>query len=58
MRIGRPKDFIRADDFVEEEAVDFKRLRDVLERHELLDEWAEFCRKTGRSDPLALIDRL
>lgn len=58
VRTGRPKDFLRIDDFVEQEAVDFKRLLDVLERHDLLDQWAGFCRKTGRSDPLALIDKL
>jgi hypothetical protein len=55
IRTGRPKDLIRIDDFVEQEAVDLTRLQDVLQRHGLLDKWAEFCRKTGRSDPLALI---
>lgn len=55
VRTGRPKDFVRVDDFVEQEAVDFTRLLDVLARHDLLGQWAEFCRKTGRTDPLALI---
>ena len=57
VRTGRPKDVIRIGDFVEQEAVDLTRLLDVLKRHHLLDRWAELCRKTGRPDPLALIDK-
>jgi hypothetical protein len=58
VRTGRPKDFLRVDDFIGQAAVNLRELRDVLERHDLLDKWAVFCRKTGRSDPLALIDKL
>ena len=55
-RTGRSKDFLRIDDFLEQEAVDTKRLRDILHHHGLVDKWTEFCRKTGRSDPLSLFD--
>lgn len=57
VRTGRPKDFLRIDDFLEQEAVDISRLRDIVQRHGLVDKWAEFCRKTGRSDPLSIFDK-
>jgi hypothetical protein len=53
LRVGRPKDFVRVAQFIESEAVDLRLLRDVLERHKLLDVWRLFCRRTGLTDPLA-----
>lgn len=52
LKVGRPKDFLRIAAFLEQDAVDLDRLRDVLERHGLMDQWTSFCRKTGQLDPL------
>ncbi len=54
LRVGRPKDFIRVAQFLEEQAVDSTALRGVLSRHHLLDAWRSFCSRTGINDPGAL----
>ena len=53
LRTKRSKDYLRINAFIDEQAVDLTRLGDVLERHNLMGEWAIFCRKTGLPDPLA-----
>jgi hypothetical protein len=50
--VGRPKDFIRIHQYLEENAVDLKALRRVLERHGFKDKWRAFCRQTGVADPV------
>jgi hypothetical protein len=45
--VGRPKDFLRIAQFLEEEAIDRKLLSDVLGRHGLTDAWRSFCRRAG-----------
>jgi hypothetical protein len=45
--VGRPKDFTRIIQFVEDKAVDMERLLDVLQRFGLEQKWARFCRRTG-----------
>ena len=45
--VGRPKDFLRIAQFLEEEAVDRKLLSDVLSRHGLADAWQSFCKRAG-----------
>jgi hypothetical protein len=51
VRVGRSKDLLRINAFLEEDQVDLARLSDVLHRHGLLPKWSEFCRKSGREDP-------
>lgn len=53
LRVGRPKDFSRIIQFLDEQAVDLAKLRAVLERHKLLSAWRKFCIKAGARDPLA-----
>lgn len=45
LRTGRSKDHIRILQFIEQEKVDRKRLRAILERHALLPKWQQFERK-------------
>jgi len=54
LRIGRPKDFVRIAQFIEEGAIDITRLRDLLDRHRLRAMWSAFCTRTGIADPCDL----
>lgn len=54
LRIGRPKDRVRIAQFLDEDAVDPARLKDVLLRHGLTIRWRAFCVEVGRPDPLQL----
>lgn len=54
VRVGRPKDFVRINSFLEEDQVDIDLLEEVLDRHDLREKWASFCQKTGRDDPLGI----
>lgn len=51
LRTGRAKDHNRILQFVEQNAVDRKKLQSILERHGLTEEWEKFEHKylTGRS---------
>lgn len=49
--IGRPKDYMRIIQFVEEGAVDLERLQDVLQRFGLEAKWRRFCQQTGIQQP-------
>jgi hypothetical protein len=51
LRVGRPRDFIRITQFLEEDAVNIAALCAVLDRHGLTPEWQSFCRRTGIPDP-------
>jgi hypothetical protein len=51
LRVGRPKDFIRAAQFLEEHAVDIAALCEVLRRHGLSEACRAFCRRAGIADP-------
>jgi len=42
LKVGRPKDRDRILRFFEEKVIDFKVLRDILERHNLLEVWSKF----------------
>jgi hypothetical protein len=42
LRTGRPKDHARIVQFVEQDAVDRKKLRGILERHGLISKWTKF----------------
>ncbi|HEY3149255.1 MAG TPA: hypothetical protein VGJ75_23030 [Dongiaceae bacterium] len=52
VKLGRLKDLARVQVFLDEGAVDFAALRDVLERHKLMDDWLSFCAKAGIENPL------
>lgn len=52
LTVGRPKDFIRIHQYLEEKAVDLDALRRVLERHRLTGKWRAFCIRTGAADPV------
>jgi hypothetical protein len=54
LRVGRPKDAVRIIQFIEAGALDVARHCDLLHRHQLIDMWREFCRRTGVADPCAL----
>jgi hypothetical protein len=47
LELGRPKDYIRVVQFVEEKAVDMNRLPDVLQRSGLGQAWEKFCHQSG-----------
>jgi hypothetical protein len=57
LRIGRPRDFIRIAQFLEEDAVDVAALCAVLGRHALTEAWQSFCRRTGIPDPCTVKTR-
>lgn len=52
IRVGRPKDFIRVSQFIEEKAFDPNRLKEILARFALVDAWTAFCARAGIQDPL------
>lgn len=52
LKVGRPKDVLRVDAFLEQKAVDLGALKDILGRHNLLEAWRTFCLRTGRSELL------
>jgi hypothetical protein len=47
LEVGRPKDYTRIVQFVEEKAVDMHRLQDILQRFGLVGSWETFCHRTG-----------
>jgi hypothetical protein len=52
VKLGRPKDLVRAAAFLEQKAVDLGELKSVLERFDLLLAWKAFCFRSGIADPL------
>jgi len=54
VNLGRVKDLVRIEVFLEQGAVELPVLKGVLERHGLQDKWRTFCLKAGIQDPLAL----
>jgi hypothetical protein len=51
LRVGRPKDFIRVAQFVEEGVVDISVLCDILDRHNLSATWRGYCARVGIENP-------
>jgi hypothetical protein len=47
LEVGRPKDYTRIVQFVEDGAVDMGRLQDVVQRFGLVLAWENFRRRTG-----------
>jgi len=54
LRVGRPQDFIRVTQFLQEHAVDLFILCALLDRHDLKREWRSFCQGAGIKDPCRL----
>jgi len=52
LKVGRLKDLARVQAFLEQKAVDLARLKVVLERHNLMAAWREFCLKAAIRNPL------
>lgn len=52
LKVGRLKDLARIQAFLEQNAVDLERLKPVLERHNLMAAWREFCLKAAVENPL------
>jgi hypothetical protein len=51
LKVGRPKDFIRITQFLQENAVGLDALCAILDRHDLGEAWRVFCQRTGTIDP-------
>jgi hypothetical protein len=51
LRVGRPKDYLRINQFLDEEAVDIAALCDVIARFSLGNAWLAFCGRAGIADP-------
>ena len=52
VKVGRPKDWARVSEFLEQKSLDLEMLRDVLDRHGLLAAWASFCARAAIKNPL------
>jgi hypothetical protein len=52
LKVGRLKDLARIQAFLEQDAVDLRRLKSALERHNLMNAWREFCIKAAIANPL------
>jgi hypothetical protein len=53
VKVGRLKDLARAQEFLEQKAVDLERLKGVLERNNLMTAWSKFCINTAIKNPFA-----
>jgi hypothetical protein len=52
VKVGRLKDLARVQAFLEQNAVDLTALRDVLQRHNLMNSWLGFCARANIENPL------
>ncbi len=52
VKLGRPKDWARVAEFLEQRAVNLQSLKRVLQSHGLIGKWRAFCRRAGIDDPL------
>jgi hypothetical protein len=51
VKLGRLKDLARVEAFLDQEAVSLANLKSVLERHQLMSAWRNFCAKASKRDP-------
>jgi hypothetical protein len=56
LNVGRLKDLARIEAFLKQDAIDLKRLKSVIKRHNLEAKWSEFCIKAGIKNPLIGIE--
>lgn len=54
VKLGRPKDWARVAEFLEQRAVNLASLQRVLQRHGLVEDWKTFCRRAGIENPLPI----
>ena len=54
LKVGRLKDLARIEAFLTQDSVDLVALERVLEKHDLMGLWRQFCIKAGIKDPLAI----
>lgn len=52
VKLGRLKDLARVQAFLEQGTVDLVALKDVLKRHDLMNNWLSFCAKAEIENPL------
>jgi hypothetical protein len=52
VKVGRLKDLARIQAFLDQNAVDLECLKSILERHNLLGAWRDFCAKAEIANPL------
>lgn len=55
VKLGRLKDLGRVQSFLEQDAVDLRVLKEIIERHGLMSDWLRFCVKAEIENPLAAI---
>lgn len=55
LKVGRPKDLLRVQQFLEEQAVDLSALSALVREHNLLPAWRKYCLATAT--PFDLLDR-
>jgi hypothetical protein len=55
VKVGRLKDLARVQAFLQQGAVNLAALKDVLERHRLMNAWLAFCEKAEIENPLETI---
>jgi len=51
LSVGRPKDWIRINQFIDQNAFDATRLCAILARHRLQEKWTGFCDRFEVADP-------
>jgi len=56
LKVGRLKDLARVQAFLDQNVVNLNRLKIVLERHDLMTAWREFCLKAAIKNPLIGIE--
>jgi len=52
LKVGRLKDLAKIQAFLEQDAIDLRRLKSVLQKHNLMKEWSVFCLKAAIENPL------
>lgn len=55
-KLGRTKDLLRIETFLNQKAVDLSRLKNVLERHNLMNNWRVLLMKAGIKNPLVGVE--
>lgn len=53
LKVGRFKDLARVQAFLEQDVLDLGRLKGILERHNLMTAWSEFCFKASIRNSLS-----
>lgn len=54
VKLGRLKDLARVQAFMDQRVLDLGALKDILERHNLMEAWQVFCAKANIEDPFKM----